>query len=82
MTTVDKLDILVGNVIARLFRKLSDWCENRSHNLMRCECCGENLYWGLPCPQYRTPEHKRIAIERQERSKARMRQILARWRAQ
>lgn len=41
------------NHLGRLCSRLADILEDWSRKLTICEQCGESLYYGKPCPEYR-----------------------------
>lgn len=42
-----------ANWLAKWCRRYSDWFAEAERQLACCPECGENLYYGKPCPQYR-----------------------------
>lgn len=50
MTRQQRLAILAGNKLARALEAVERAASALSWRLKRCETCGENIYYGKPCP--------------------------------
>lgn len=52
-----KLSIKTGNALARLLRRIADWCEYKAYALERCPKCGRNIFYDpIGCRQPQSPD--------------------------
>ena len=53
MNRATKVSIAVGNRLAAWLEWLEEKCADGSRALKRCPNCGENYWYGQPCPELR-----------------------------